>query len=553
MISLRGNLSLAFGNFVCLRGFAQIDELAYCSDIDKSYQRVPSVTHVDSIVRFLKSGKYKFFPEVILGVSLESLLMHSDSSPISDAVEDLYGRLRMAADPDRVTNIKELGIGTKGFKYKFDTGAIISVYEKRFNAQRKRVYDDMVNSGPLITSYYTAGIHGLDLYGAKRPLFRIDGNHRLEAVKKLSPEEKRLVIPYCLIFFETDDSCAENGALVFHNVNYHAEKIPDSKNDELILLKTRSNGEYLIPDDALKSDPSLGKGQYYYARQVIIRLKAIYGDDLAKLRFLVPEDKQTRIELCCSFLVVVLKRILYDRNVVEVDSFCEHLTAVTDELHDSVLAAKAQIRLAIVGALVYERLVKSEYDYRALRDYIDKHRMFVNENLTLEFVLTTFESNLVRRKRRIFVSMPFRKYACDYHFETIECVIKDINRQCEKQLGDEILNLVKVDDRAVGGTFEINQRIADEISDCGCLIADLTYNSSNVFYEVGLLMGRIYALKGRPENFDMILLCDENESLVKEIKFSLRSLQIVCFKTPKELRDRLKNALLTYYNLIEEN
>ena len=188
-----------------------------------------------------------------------------------------------------------------------------------------------------------------------------------------------------------------------------------------------------------------------------------------------------------------------------------------------------------------------------LRDYIVKHRMFANEKLTLEFVLTAFESTLVRKKRRIFVSMPFRKYACDYHFETIKLVIDDINTRCKKQLGDEFLNLVKVDESAAGGTFEINQRIVDEISDCGCLIADLTYNSSNVFYEVGLLMGRIYALKGRPENFDMILLCDENESLVKEIKFSLRSLQIVCFKTPNELRDRLSKALLTYYNMIYED
>lgn len=70
---LRGVLEASFGNFLCLRGFAKLGELADISTADESYQREVDTNHRDDITAFYESGQYLFFPELILGVSFSSL------------------------------------------------------------------------------------------------------------------------------------------------------------------------------------------------------------------------------------------------------------------------------------------------------------------------------------------------------------------------------------------------------------------------------------------------------------------------------------------------
>ena len=67
---LRGVLERAFGNILCLRGFARLGDLAAVSKADDNYQRPIVDEHKDEVVAFLNGGKYTFFPELILGASL---------------------------------------------------------------------------------------------------------------------------------------------------------------------------------------------------------------------------------------------------------------------------------------------------------------------------------------------------------------------------------------------------------------------------------------------------------------------------------------------------
>lgn len=77
-IVLRGVLEKAFGNILCLRGFAKFGDLADISVADEGYQREKLLKHKDEIVQFLDSGEYTFFPELILGVSLSGLGIKND-------------------------------------------------------------------------------------------------------------------------------------------------------------------------------------------------------------------------------------------------------------------------------------------------------------------------------------------------------------------------------------------------------------------------------------------------------------------------------------------
>ena len=70
---LRGVIEASFGNFLCLRGFAKLGELADVSIADESYQREVDTVHRDDITAFYESGQYLFFPELILGVSFSAL------------------------------------------------------------------------------------------------------------------------------------------------------------------------------------------------------------------------------------------------------------------------------------------------------------------------------------------------------------------------------------------------------------------------------------------------------------------------------------------------
>ena len=72
MIRLEGIIYKAFDNYVVLRGFAPLGSLAEISQKSESYQRDADNSHKKDIVRFLESGKYTYFPDVILACRAEN-------------------------------------------------------------------------------------------------------------------------------------------------------------------------------------------------------------------------------------------------------------------------------------------------------------------------------------------------------------------------------------------------------------------------------------------------------------------------------------------------
>ena len=68
---LQGVLDRSLGNFTCLRGFAPLGELYKISEPDPSYQRDLIGHQQERMEKFLDDAEYLFFPEVILGASLD--------------------------------------------------------------------------------------------------------------------------------------------------------------------------------------------------------------------------------------------------------------------------------------------------------------------------------------------------------------------------------------------------------------------------------------------------------------------------------------------------
>lgn len=70
MIKLSGILQYSMGSFLCLRGFASFKLLSAISEPNPEVQRELIDTHKGEMAKFLNSGEYRFFPEVILSLNL---------------------------------------------------------------------------------------------------------------------------------------------------------------------------------------------------------------------------------------------------------------------------------------------------------------------------------------------------------------------------------------------------------------------------------------------------------------------------------------------------
>src|SRR5438132_7331253 len=128
------------GTFTVIRGFADLRDLAEVSVAipyqrrglgdGEGYQRDLEEAHVEALKRFLQKGRYRFFPEIILG-------------------------LRSKGENDPVVS-----------------------YRKRRASQSDTAYVIRVNLGSLPTDKLC-------------PIRRIDGNHRLEAAGRLAEAWRR--------------------------------------------------------------------------------------------------------------------------------------------------------------------------------------------------------------------------------------------------------------------------------------------------------------------------------------------------------------------------
>ena len=131
------------------------------------YQRALDEQHVGDLKKFLQSGRYRFFPEIVLSL-----------------------RSKGAGDP------------------------VVS-YAKRRASKSDNAYRISVDVKALRAANFDQ-IH------------RIDGNHRLEAAKRFAEEQKRSAVfkdfekaPFCFVVLDSDDPADDElaEAMLFNLIN----------------------------------------------------------------------------------------------------------------------------------------------------------------------------------------------------------------------------------------------------------------------------------------------------------------------------------------------
>ena len=237
MVKLEGIIYKVFGNYVVLRGFAPIKDLAAISHRSESYQRNANKEHLKEIITFLDSGEYKYFPEITLAYRVQN-----------------YSDFALSIGVDNSVN---------QYSDQFVEG---------LNVLTEKSY----------TAYGNYRAPHANLTKTTNDLVRVDGNHRLapfddenkEIWKKTKADKKKLgelVVPFTVIFSSKDkeDKDKDIGesfeAGIFHNINFRQLPLREETSLKIISELNTFTDKEILGDEyplALKLIEEMKTGRY---------------------------------------------------------------------------------------------------------------------------------------------------------------------------------------------------------------------------------------------------------------------------------------------------
>lgn len=343
MKTLSGILEFSMGNFLCLRGYADYKTLSNISEPNKDVQRELMENHKGEMAAFLNSGEYRFFPEIVLSVSLLTDNNHTEVSEFLNAV-----------------------MGKKEWNKKL--GEInISIFNHDAGDKNRVAH---------ITFDET-----------KIKLNRIDGNHRLSAANEVVGDFK---VPFCLILCQNPDDENRYSRAIFHNIN--AKQIPLDLEENLKVILGSSE---VFSDDKLKTDPSFG-WKYYLARKTIYTIDFSY---FPSINSYISASKH-------SFFVDLYGFLIKNKSVEENDSAIatvkSQLVEVEQALVESEITATTT-NIAVIGALAYYKLT-NESKYRGFLSWIKKNNIGNVEKLHIDDVINLYDEIYEHVPKKVFLA-----------------------------------------------------------------------------------------------------------------------------------------------------
>ena len=603
MAKLEGIIYKTFDHYVVLRGFAAIKDLAQISHRPESYQRNTDSEHKKSIIQFLTSGEYKYFPEITLACRVANYTEFAKNIGIDNAV-----------DRDDAQFVSGLKVLSERLPYEG--------YRARHANLTKNTNDELV---------------------------RVDGNHRLEIfdennkalwdeVKVNKQELEKLVVPFTVIFSEKEFG-DKFEAGIFHNINFkqlplrqeaslriihdigafdNKESLGNEYPLALELIEVVKTGQFsAIPWLAIVDDIS----KSYYrstclsiARLLIAQKKILYPqrkecvlelkqtrEDILKIENginIIEKDVDAKCDEIQNFELNqedFEKMLSYKKLKIEINQLqkelkikqndrrdleykithlkykatnlrrylkgCENTSIISEALTSLIgvyrsFDQKAFGNIAFLCALVYYAIL----DKMQLQSFIDwAEHNGINKIATPDDLSKDSATNLIMlfeqiyqaKKNEIFISMQFGDSQSELIYEKITRAIERFN---EKHKSIRLnATPIRIDRTVESSTFSIQDRILEAIKSCSLIIADLSSSNINVYHEIGYAMGVAESHNMIP---NMILLYKEDTDHNKEKKdvdkfvgFNLRNLSQLRFKDYKQLVDGLVDRLEKHYGV----
>lgn len=489
-VKLEGIFEQVLGGYLCIRGYAPLGVLAQCSQADPGYQRDLINTHRSEIFTFLSDSEFLFFPEVILSCSLTYDYEKKGSISGLKPLRKIQERENFKSNKDGLS-IRFRKTGNKEIREKMPRVTL------SFNAEHLK-------------------------------LSRIDGNHRLSACEEdmgSSPStfDHTMMTPFCILIFED----VAHSKAIFHNINYKHIRLTMEESLKLILEDTA-----LFDDEKLKR--KFGE-EYLTARHIWQKAEA--NDFIGILHF---AKEATEPRTAAYELGKFLKDCSGNTPEIGVISqaIIEAGNGYKQKFHDHPCG------LGLMVTAVYYALDSrpklDQFLGWAWRNHI--HRIEdtpEKRGITPESLKRVYECVLGARNKTIFVSMPFADDSCDSQYNAIEDVVQEINRAHHADL-----KIYRVDRQPEGNSFQITDKILEEIKGAGMLIANLSHHRPNVYHEVGFAMGLAEAME-QPSKVLLIV----HDNFAENVAFNLNSFNQVRFSTDKILKDKIRPEIEAHYNL----
>ena len=426
-MKLSGILEYSMGGFLCLRGFADYKTLARVSKENPDVQRSLIEEHKGEMATFLNSGEYRFFPEIVLSVSVLSRDNYSEVSDFFTSVSSQSKWNKKLGDID------------------------ISIYNHKSGDKNR--------------------IARITIDETKTKLNRIDGNHRLSAASEVTSDFK---VPFCLIICQNPEEENHYSRAIFHNIN--AKQIPLNLEEN---LKVILGSPEVFSDEKLKTDPSFG-WKYYLARKTIDTADFSY---FPSINSYIYNSKH-------SFFVDLFGFLINNKSIEEKDESVDivkaQLVDVERALVESEITATTS-NIAVIGALAYYRLT-NESKYRGFLSWVKKNSIGNVEKLHISDVINLYDEIFLHVPKKAFLARWYPSAENDGEDEANRAkhrieAMKEVAKELE-------LDLTDLGTRETG-TFNIHEVMFRDIRECDIFIADLTGARHNVMIEVGYALKHI--------------------------------------------------------------
>lgn len=404
-----------------LRGFANSAILAFASNKDENYQREENIEHLNAIEKFVENmrASAKYLPEVTL----------------------------IARGYEKLERINLSGTLSKTQKGELDN---LEYYKLTVSADK---------------------------------LYRIDGNHRLEALKK-----DNYYIPFSIIIWKDTDINLDDEAFLFYFLNSKAKKLTTEENIKgLVNAKNWTDNELETANVVLPyikyfkdkfEEHTLFNREYYRnshgvenvktqilnvlelinketGKDILPFNKKTFGDYIGKLQEILSQRdrfKYLREHFKCFPQFVFYTLYKYDGNI-----------------EDSIRFINAVNKWA-------------EYYKHDSNSFIQPDKMFNNASRQLD------------RKINIFVAMPYYDETIVAQFnKTLRSIVEELKQ--EDELLKDKLNLYPIMTYKAEST-DILANMDKQISECDIFIADISnHGKSKVNPNVMFELGRVYDKK----------------------------------------------------------
>lgn len=495
--NIYGILDYCYGGVPVFRGYVSYKTLIKYSTPHPAYQRKADDEHVKEIEDFISKGSLKFMPEVILSYNYAGIHMSTSEEEVSikNPIQELYNTQKTIILEDFSKGIKFKGVkahnGIHSLKMQINTNSPFYYNNKLFR--------------------------------------RIDGNHRLEALAKSTVD---YIVPFCIIFLSdsgyVDSTEREKMEMeIFHNIN--------SKVKPLTPLEQYQGLFNLFTVSELND----------YGKE--FSLTKAYLEKHSKLQFRnikkYLEVKEDIVLYCIKFFLDRSDSITED-DLAEIFSKLEHTY-----FSDNDVLRNCKSRMAIIPYVYYCFKGDKQRNAKltAYNAWFIKNKLYEIENFDPSSVVEIFNSIYELRTKQIFVAMPF-KDELNFVFDSICQAVNKINRENEIELPIPI----RIDKQIVGFSYDIVEEILNNIKNAGLLIADLTEQNANVYYEAGYAQGLIKAKLGNTaEILYLISNPSEPDKPFANAKFDVQHYKMIPYRNDgngaRQLQNDIEKELKAFY------